>query len=173
MKIVLLGYMGSGKTVVAKQLATALHYSFVDLDIAIEEDQKLSLKQLFENKGELYFRSKEGLVLNSLIKGSENVVLALGGGTPCYGDVMQKLTHTQDVLTIYLNTKIDTLTNRLFLQLQTRPLISHISDKEVLRDFIRKHLFERGFYYQQAHYKIAVDQKSVQEIVREIVALLF
>jgi shikimate kinase len=61
----------------------------------------------------------------------------------------------------------------LFLQLQTRPLISHISDKEVLRDFIRKHLFERGFYYQQAHYKIAVDQKSVQEIVREIVALLF
>jgi shikimate kinase len=173
MKIVLLGYMGSGKTVVAKQLATALHYSFVDLDIAIEEDQKLSLKQLFENKGELYFRSKEGLVLNSLLKGSENVVLALGGGTPCYGDVMQKLTHTQDVLTIYLNTKIDTLTNRLFLQLQTRPLISHISDKEVLRDFIRKHLFERGFYYQQAHYKIAVDQKSVQEIVREIVALLF
>lgn len=173
MKIVLLGYMGSGKTVVAKQLATALHFSFVDLDIAIEEDQKLSLKQLFENKGELYFRSKEGLVLNSLLKGSENVVLALGGGTPCYGDVMQKLTHTQDVLTIYLNTKIDTLTNRLFLQLQTRPLISHISDKEVLRDFIRKHLFERGFYYQQAHYKIAVDQKSVQEIVREIVALLF
>ena len=173
MKIVLLGYMGSGKTVVAKQLATALHYSFVDLDIAIEEDQKLSLKQLFENKGEIYFRSKEGLVLNSLLKGSENVVLALGGGTPCYGDVMQKLTHTQDVLTIYLNTKIDTLTNRLFLQLQTRPLISHISDKEVLRDFIRKHLFERGFYYQQAHYKIAVDQKSVQEIVREIVALLF
>mgnify|MGYP001104490755 FL=1 len=173
MKIVLLGYMGSGKTVVAKQLATALHYSFVDLDIAIEEDQKLPLKQLFENKGELYFRSKEGLVLNSLLKGSENVVLALGGGTPCYGDVMQKLTHTQDVLTIYLNTKIDTLTNRLFLQLQTRPLISHISDKEVLRDFIRKHLFERGFYYQQAHYKIAVDQKSVQEIVREIVALLF
>jgi shikimate kinase len=173
MKIVLLGYMGSGKTAVAKQLAIALHYSFVDLDIAIEEDQKLSLKQLFENKGELYFRSKEGLVLNSILKDSEDVVLALGGGTPCYGNVMQKLTHTQDVLTIYLNTEIDTLTNRLFLQLQTRPLISHISDKEVLRDFIRKHLFERGFYYHQAHYKIAVDKKSVQEIVREIVALLF
>ena len=102
----------------------------------MQEDQKLPLKQLFETKGELYFRSKEGLVLNSLLKGSENVVLALGGGTPCYGDVMQKLTHTQDVLTIYLgSTKIDTLTNRLFLQLQTRPLISHISDKEVLTRF--------------------------------------
>jgi shikimate kinase len=57
--------------------------------------------------------------------------------------------------------------------LQTRPLISHISDKEVLNDFIRKHLFERSFYYQQAHHKIRVDQKPVQQIVEEIVALLF
>ena len=95
MKIVLLGYMGSGKTVVAKQLAIALQYSFVDLDIAIEEDQNLSLKQLFETKGELYFRSKEKAVLNSLLDSPQDVVLALGGGTPCYGDVMQKLTNTQ------------------------------------------------------------------------------
>ena len=173
MKIVLLGYMGSGKTVVAKQLAIALQYSFVDLDIAIEEDQNLSLKKLFETKGELYFRSKEKAVLNSLLDSTQDMVLALGGGTPCYGDVMQKLTSTKEVITIYLGAEIDTLTHRLFSQLQTRPLISHISDKEVLRDFIRKHLFERSFYYHQAHYKIAVDQKPVQEIAREIVALLF
>ena len=173
MKIVLLGYMGSGKTVIAKQLAIALQYSFVDLDIAIEEDQNLTLKQLFENKGELYFRSKEKHVLNSLLDSTQNMVLALGGGTPCYGDVMQKLISTKEVIAIYLGAEIDTLTHRLFSQVQTRPLISHISDKEVLRDFIRKHLFERSLYYHQAHHKIAVDQKPVQEIVREIVALLF
>ncbi|MDB9827974.1 shikimate kinase [Flavobacteriaceae bacterium] len=173
MKILLLGYMGSGKSVVGKQLSKALQYSFVDLDIAIEEDQNLSLKQLFETKGELYFRSKERLVLNTILEGSENVVLALGGGTPCYGDLMQKLTQTSGVITIYLGAEIDTLTNRLYSQLQTRPLISHISDKKVLNDFIRKHLFERSFYYQQAHHKIMVDQKPVQQIVEEIVALLF
>ena len=173
MKIVLLGYMGSGKTVVAKQLAIALQYSFVDLDIAIEEDQNLTLKQLFENKGELYFRSKEKHVLNSLLDSTQDMVLALGGGTPCYGDLMRKLTQSPGVVTIYLGAEVDTLTNRLFPQMQTRPLISHISDKEVLNDFVRKHLFERNFYYQQAHYKIKVDQKPVQEIVREIVALLF
>jgi shikimate kinase len=55
----------------------------------------------------------------------------------------------------------------------TRPLISHITDKKVLTDFIRKHLFERNFYYHQAQHKITVDQKPVQQIVREIVALLF
>jgi len=173
MKILLLGYMGSGKSVVGKQLSKALQYSFVDLDITIEEDQNLSLKQLFETKGELYFRSKERLVLNTILEGSENVVLALGGGTPCYGDLMQKLTQTSGVITIYLGAEIDTLTNRLYSQLQTRPLISHISDKKVLNDFIRKHLFERSFYYQQAHHKIRVDQKPVQQIVEEIVALLF
>lgn len=173
MKILLLGYMGSGKSVVAKQLSKALQYSFVDLDTAIAKDQNLSIAQLFETKGELYFRSKERLVLDSLLKGTDSLVLALGGGTPCYGDLMQKLTQSPGVVTIYLGAEIDTLTNRLFSQMQTRPLISHISDKEVLNNFVRKHLFERNFYYQQAHYKIKVDQKPVQEIVREIVALLF
>ncbi len=173
MKILLLGYMGSGKSVVAKQLSKALQYSFVDLDTAIAEDQNLSIAKLFETKGELYFRSKERLVLDSLLEGTDTLVLALGGGTPCYGDLMRKLTQSPGVVTIYLGAEVDTLTNRLFPQMQTRPLISHISDKEVLNDFVRKHLFERNFYYQQAHYKIKVDQKPVQEIVREIVALLF
>lgn len=173
MKILLLGYMASGKSVVAKQLSKALQYSFVDLDTAISEEQNLSISQLFETKGEIYFRSKERLVLNSLLEGTDNLVLALGGGTPCYGDLMQKLTQSPGVVTIFLGAEIDTLTNRLFSQMHTRPLISHISDKEVLSDFVRKHLFERNFYYHQAHYKIKVDQKPVQEIVREIVALLF
>jgi shikimate kinase len=173
MKILLLGYMGSGKSVVAKHLSKVLQYPFIDLDTAVSKDQNLSLKQLFKTKGEIYFREKEALVLHRLLKGSDSVVLALGGGTPCYGDLMQKLTQQEGVVTIYLDAKIETLTNRLFSQMHTRPLISHISDKEVLTDFVRKHLFERNFYYHQAHYKISVDQKSVEEIAQEIVARLF
>ena len=173
MKILLLGYMGSGKSVVAKQLSKVLQYPFIDLDTAISKDQNLSIEQLFKTKGEIFFRAKEALVLNRLLEGSDTSIIALGGGTPCYGDMMQKLTQTRGVVTIYLNAKIDTLTNRLFSQMQTRPLISHISDKEVLTDFVGKHLFERNFYYQQALHKISVDKKSVEEIVQEIVALLF
>jgi len=173
MKILLLGYMGSGKSVVAKQLSKALQYSFVDLDTAISKDQNLTIAQLFETKGELYFRSKERLVLNSLLEGSDNSVIALGGGTVCYGDLMQHLKQNQGVITLYLDATIDTLSERLISQVHTRPLISHITDKKVLTDFIRKHLFERNFYYHQAQHKISVDQKPVQQIVREIVALLF
>jgi len=173
MKILLLGYMGSGKSVVAKQLSKALQYPFIDLDTAISKDQNLSIEQLFKTKGEIFFRAKEALVLNRLLEGSDTSIIALGGGTPCYGDMMQKLTQTRGVVTIYLDAKIDTLTNRLFSQMHARPLISHISDKEVLTDFVGKHLFERNFYYHQAHHKISVDKKSVEEIVQEIVALLF
>ena len=128
---------------------------------------------MFETKGEIYFRSKERLVLNSLLEGSDNSVIALGGGTVCYGDLMQHLNQDQGVITLYLDATIDTLSERLFSQVHTRPLISHITDKKVLTDFIRKHLFERNFYYHQAQHKISVDQKPVQQIVREIVALLF
>ena len=133
MKILLLGYMGSGKSVVAKQLSKALQYSFVDLDTAIAEDQNLSIAKLFETKGELYFRSKERLVLDSLLEGTDTLVLALGGGTPCYGDLMRKLTQSPGVVTIYLGAEVDTLTNRLFPQMQTRPLISLISDRSSCR----------------------------------------
>ena len=173
MKILLLGYMGSGKSVVAKQLSKALQYSFIDLDTAISKDQNLTIAQLFETKGEYYFRTKERLILNSLLDECNNSVIALGGGTPCYGDLMKHLNQNQGVITLYLDAKIDILSERLFSQVHTRPLISHITDKKELTDFISKHLFERNFYYHQSNYKISVDQKSVQEIVREIVALLF
>tara|TARA_B100000795_G_scaffold34154_1_gene22501 strand:+ start:182 stop:703 length:522 start_codon:yes stop_codon:yes gene_type:complete len=173
MKIVLLGYMGCGKSAVGKQLARLLKRSFVDLDQAIEEDQKMTIAQLFDVKGEIYFRKKEQVLFTSLLRAKQDVVLSLGGGTPCYGNLMEQLTNTPDVVSIYLSASVDTLTARLFLEKETRPMISHISEKQVLNDFLRKHLFERSFYYNQAHHKVAVDKKSLEEIVASIVALLF
>jgi shikimate kinase len=173
MKIVLLGYMGCGKSAVGKQLAAALKYPFVDLDQAIEADQKMLLTQLFKTKGEIYFRSKEHALLTSLLEKKQDAVLALGGGTPCYSGIMRQLKDTPDVVSIYLSATSETLTTRLFLEKETRPLISHISEKDMLNDFLRKHLFERSFYYNQAKHKIAVDEKSIHEIVAAVVTSLF
>ncbi|MFT4942378.1 MAG: shikimate kinase [Patiriisocius sp.] len=173
MKIVLLGYMGCGKSAVGKQLAAALKYSFIDLDQAIEADEKMLLTQLFETKGEIYFRTKEHALLTSLLEKKQDTVLALGGGTPCYSGIMQQLIDTPDVISIYLSATLETLTTRLFLEKETRPLISHISEKDMLNDFLRKHLFERSFYYNQAKHKIAVDEKSLEEIVAALVTSLF
>ena len=84
MKVVLLGYMGSGKSSVGALLASKLEISFFDLDAIIEEEEQLSVNEIFAKKGEIYFRKKEHSVLHSLLEKKESFVLSLGGGTPCY-----------------------------------------------------------------------------------------
>lgn len=165
--------MGSGKSTVGKHLAASLNIPFDDLDVCIENEENTTVSQIFNTKGELYFRKKEYQVLQTQIEAPSSMVLALGGGTPCYGNVMQLLNQNAKVVSVYLDVSIETLTARLFLEKEARPLIAHISEKAMLNDFIRKHLFERRFYYNQATLKISTDEKSLQEIVEEIVAQLF
>lgn len=172
MKILLLGYMGSGKSSVGQRLAEVLHLPFYDLDQEIESKLGQSISEIFENKGEIYFRKTELQVLNDLLASKNSYVLALGGGTPCYGNSMQFLKERQDVKTIFLNTSLQELTERLFVERQKRPLIAHLETKELLNDFIRKHIFERNFYYNQANIKVKADE-SVAKIVSEIVLQLF
>ena len=173
MKIVLIGYMGSGKSSVAKALSKQLNFDCKDLDSEIEQDEGVTIPALFADKGEIYFRKKEAAVLQQLLDTTSSVVLALGGGTPCYGNIMQQLNQRTDVITVYLNTSLETLTQRLFKEREQRPLIAHLETEDLLNDFIRKHLFERAFYYNQASQKIDANGKSIDEICRAIVALLF
>jgi len=168
MVIVLIGYMGSGKSVVGRQLALSLGFEFKDLDTVIEIEEGKTITQLFSEKGEIYFRKKERMVLESIIGSKKNIVLATGGGTPCFGDTIQLLVYKENVITIYLKTSIATLTNRLFPEITKRPLLSHIETKEVLHDFISKHLFERSYYYNQALLKLDTNDKSIDDIVKAI-----
>ena len=97
------------------------------------------------------------------------MVIATGGGTPCYSNVMGLLNSDKNSVTIYLNSSLDTLTNRIFNEKSKRPLISHLSTKEELKDFIAKHLFERSFYYNRSSYKVITDGLEVDEVVTEII----
>jgi len=72
-------------------------------------------------------------------------------------------------ITIYLNSSLETLTNRIFKEMSKRPLISHLSTKEELKDFIAKHLFERSFYYNQSSYKVITDGLTVEEVVNKVI----
>ncbi|QNJ96635.1 shikimate kinase [Constantimarinum furrinae] len=173
MKIVLLGYMGSGKSVVGEQLATTLNYSFLDLDNEIEKNAGMPISNLFSEKGEIWFRRKENEILKEIIQQDPKLVLATGGGTPCYGDSSSFIQLEKDVISIYLKTSLDELTHRLFSETTHRPLIAHLESKEALKDFIRKHLFERAHYYNQADLVIETDGKPVNAIVEIIVARLF
>lgn len=167
MKIVLLGYMASGKSSVGKKVAEMLSVPFVDLDILISEKEKLSIQDIFKNKGEIYFRKKEMEYLNDFLIEKENFVLAVGGGTPCYGDNMAIINNNSQ--SIYLKSSLQSIYNKLSNQKNKhkRPLISKINNKD-LKEFIAKHLFERSPFYEQAHYTVTTDNKSKKEIAQEI-----
>lgn len=170
MKIVLLGYMGCGKSVVGAFLAKKLQFSFYDLDQEIEKATKQSITVLFQSKGEIYFRKIENEILKQFLAKEENFVLSLGGGTPCYYD-NHELLQQNEVFSIYLKASVDTLVNRLIKEKNQRPLL-HNQDEVSLKDFINKHLFDRNFYYHQATKIVNVDDKSVEQIANEINTLL-
>ncbi|WP_339697293.1 shikimate kinase [uncultured Marixanthomonas sp.] len=172
MKIVLIGYMGSGKSTIGKALSKKLSYTFKDLDSEIEKVEEKKITAIFSEKGEIYFRKKENEVLRNLLSKKNKLVLSTGGGTPCYGTIMDYLTETDNVVPIYLKASLDVLTERLYAEKEKRPLISHLESKENLQDFIRKHLFERSFVYNKAALVISVDDKDVSEVVEEIILKL-
>ena len=139
MKITLLGYMGSGKSTVGKELAHALHVPFKDLDDYIIEKEGMSIKEIFQEKGEIYFRLQESRYLKELLHAKEDLVLALGGGAPCYADNMNAI--KKEALSVYLKASIPALCNRLGSEKEQRPLIAALNDAQ-LTEFIGKHLFE-------------------------------
>ena len=170
MKIVLLGYMGCGKSLIGAFLAERLQIPFYDLDQEIEKETQISIAELFQTRGEIYFRKKENQVLKTFLTRENDFVLSLGGGTPCYYN-NQELLLQEGVFSIYLKASVDTLVNRLINEKAQRPLL-HNQDEISLKDFINKHLFDRNFYYHHATKIVTVDGMSIEQIVDEIENLL-
>ena len=172
MKIFLLGYMASGKSYIGKRLAERIDQKFIDFDAEIEKREKSTISEIFATRGEIYFRKLERNVLEEMIGLDADAVVSLGGGTPCYGDNMELIKKMNNGTSFYLKLEVGTLTGRLELEKDHRPMISHLENKEDLEEFIRKHLFERGFYYNQSDHVIKCDSKSSEEIIDEILEKL-
>lgn len=145
MKIFLSGYMGSGKSLIAQHLAKKLNYTHLDLDDQISLIEEMSIPEIFETRGELYFRKLENKVLKDVVQDPASLIVALGGGTPTYGDNLEAIKASPDAVTVYLKASVGFLTNRLFTEAENRPVISHLKQKEQLEDFIRKHLLNATF----------------------------
>jgi len=169
-KIILLGYMGCGKTTIAKKLSKSTKIPFLDLDKCIEEREKLSVNEIFEQKGEIYFRKLEHKLFVELLNSPEKIIIGLGGGTPCYSNNHELLIR-EDVVSVYLKASVDTLVERLVSNNSKRPLVANKTEEE-LKEFIAQHLFERSYYYNQAQYKVSVDGKTVEETIIDILELL-
>lgn len=171
-KIILLGYMGVGKSTLGKLLSERLGQNFYDLDTTIEEAFELPVHTIFKTKGELAFRKEEKNQLHKVLGQEEDLILSLGGGTPFYYDNADFVFDQKEFKTIYLSSALQNLTKRLFIEKDERPLISHLQSEAELEDFIRKHLFERHHVYDRAIHKISVDENSPNVIADEIISLL-
>lgn len=155
-KIVLVGFMGSGKTTLGKKLANKLGYAFFDLDELIEEQEKLSISEIFSKQGENYFRTVEQKILNDKLDTNQPLVLSVGGGTPCFFDNMEFI--NKQATSIYLKYNAGMLYSRLSSAKAKRPLLTEKSDEE-LKDFIKKTLSEREGFYNQS--KIVVESNNI------------
>ncbi|AWH86811.1 shikimate kinase [Flavobacterium album] len=168
-KILLCGYMASGKTTIARLLGKAAGMPVLDLDEVIEKKTGKSIPQLFSQDGEIAFRRLEHDNLKELLAEEDAFILSLGGGTPCYANNHLFL-QRDDVVSVYLKTGIEELVNRLRHQGKERPLLEKLPDDE-LQEYVAKHLFDRSYYYHQAKHVVVTDGKSPEDVVNEIMSL--
>ena len=152
-RIILIGYMGAGKTTLGKALAQATDLQFIDLDWYIEERFHTSIQQIFADKGESGFRDIERRMLHEVAE-FEDVIISCGGGTPCYFDNIDYMNQQGD--TIYLKATPETLKAHLLMGKNKRPLIQGKSPEELI-GFISESLSKRTMFYEKAHYTIDID----------------
>jgi shikimate kinase len=162
MRIYLIGFMGSGKTTVGRPLATRLGYQFIDQDDVIEERFGMTITEIFAKVGEPEFRKTEREVLADLSQ-MDHVVIATGGGCPCFFDNME--TMNRHGLSIYLKGDPKTLVHRLKDSHGTRPLIKDKSEEELIQ-YVTDKLAEREPFYSKAKYTVETRNLKVEDILQ-------
>jgi shikimate kinase len=167
-RIILVGYMGSGKTTVGKALSKETGMMFYDLDWYIESRMRKSVSQIFAEKGEEGFRKIEYNMLHEVAE-FEDVIISCGGGTPCFFDNMDYLNQQGDV--VYLKATPETLYKHLLMAKVERPLLKGKSPEELI-GYITEHLKERAPFYEKAKYTLDVNVLDEYDKIKESVAAL-
>ena len=156
--IFLIGYMGAGKTSVGRALAHRYGLEHIDLDWRIEQRFHQKISDIFATIGEEGFRRRERNMLHEVM-GMENVVVSVGGGTPCFFDNMEQM--NAEGHTIYLQCSVGVLVERIMRSQNKRPIVAN-KTKEELMDFVAKHLAEREAFYMQANEIWIADELRIE-----------
>lgn len=168
--------MGAGKTTLGKELARQIGYEFCDLDWYIEDKLQKKISAIFADEGEEWFRKTESDMLREVCA-MDSVVIAVGGGTPCFFTNMEYMNTHAD--TVYLKASIDTLIEHIHisdrLHGSCRPLLQGMDDMK-MHDFISQNITVREPYYTQAKHIINIDvlrtEEQIQETAKKISMLL-
>ena len=165
-RIIIIGYMGAGKTTVGKCLAKELNMDFYDLDWYIESRMRKTVKQIFDEYGEDGFRKIEHNMLHEVAE-FENVIISCGGGTPCFFDNIEYM--NQQGETVFLKASPEVLYGHLKMGKTIRPLLLNKTPEEV-KIFINEQLEKRNPYYSQAKYTLNVHLMDNYEKIKISVA---
>ena len=168
-RLILIGYMGCGKSTIGREMAKVLEGSFLDTDAWIEEKEGMTISKIFEIKGEAYFRDLETACLKALVEekrkedlNKKEVIISVGGGLPVREENQLLLKELGRV--IYLKAKPDTIYERVKTD-TTRPLLQTENPLQKIKDMLA---VREGKYQAAAHEVIHVDGKGVEKIIEEI-----
>lgn len=167
-RIILIGYMGAGKTTLGKALARQLNVDFCDLDWFIEERYHRTIQQIFDEKGEAGFREIERNMLHEVAE-FENIIISCGGGTPCFFDNIEFM--NSKAKTVYLKASPETLFQHLKMGKNERPLLKNKTDEELIR-FISSSLAQREPFYSKANYIFDVTLLNNSDKIKDSVRLI-
>lgn len=177
MIVFLLGFMGSGKSFYGEGLSEHLHVPFVDLDQRIEEEQAMTISEIFEKRGESAFRTLESVALKQVYadlmsrtaetqhKNDILGIISCGGGTPCFNDNMDWM--NKQGLTVWINPTEEIIWKRLVKENKSRPLVASLTE-DALKDFIHQKLLERKPFYEKAQSIINQSEIPIAELVNTI-----
>ena len=165
-RLVLTGFMGSGKTTVGRLLAARLGWAVADLDDAVAERQGLSVPEIFAQRGETAFRAAEHQALCELLQ-QPRLVIALGGGAPETPELRQLLAASPQTAVVHLRAPFMTLYDRCLEQARdplavSRPLLTERSAAE------QRYLRRLPLYAELAHHAVEVAESAPAEIVEDI-----
>ena len=157
--IVLIGMMAAGKTTIGFKLAKKLKYGFIDIDTEIEKLENKKITEIFQNKGEGYFRKIEEKISLNLLENSKYII-SLGGGAFLNEKIRKKI--EKNSYSFWLNWKIKTILGRVSKN-RRRPLVLKLNNKD-LANLYR----ERVKFYKLADFKVNCENKNKNEIIKQI-----
>lgn len=163
-RIYLIGFMGSGKSRLGRDLAKKMEVQNIDLDKFIEASMCMTVPEIFEKYGEEEFRKIEHEKLKELAT-FENVIVSTGGGAPCYHNNMELMNATGT--TVFLNPTVERLVYRLLKSKNKRPLIEGMEEKE-LTAFCEMKLNDRLPFYEKAQITIQPEEIKLKKIIKII-----
>ena len=158
-KVFLVGMPGSGKSRMAKFISSVTDLSYKDLDDEIERTEGKSIKEIFKNHGETYFRNKETEILKNIIEKDKNLIIATGGGTPCFNHNIDLI--NKSGLSIFLNTSLDVIVERISRK-NKRPLFQNKDVKETVKKMFQERI---KFYSKSRHHVTKNNRDKVLSII--------